>query len=125
MAVRDIGDGELLLAGGGAPTVSGAAVVELITTLGKPDSAGRRWLGQALEARYRLPRLWQRVLDAEVALWRALRMAEFTISLPLDGAAFVDQAVAPFAHDLSWAQLERTVDAALAVGAHGGVGFSR
>ena len=89
--------------------------MELITTLGKPDGAGRRWLGKALEVKYRLPRLWARVLDGEVAVWRAMRMAEFTISLPLDAAAFVDQAVSPFAHGLSWAQLERTVEAARAV----------
>ncbi len=115
VAIRDYGDGELLLAGEGAPALSETAVVELITSLGKPDGVGRRWLGKALEVKYRLPRLWRRVLDGEVAVWRALRMAEFTISLPLDGAAFVDEAVAPFAHDLSWAQLERTVEAARAV----------
>ncbi len=115
VAIRDYGDGELLLAGEGAPALSETAVVELITSLGKPDGVGRRWLGKALEVKYRLPRLWRRMLDGEVAVWRALRMAEFTISLPLDGAAFVDQAVAPFAHDLSWAQMERTVEAARAV----------
>ena len=115
VAIRDYGDGELLLAGDGAPALSEAAVVELITTLGKSDGAGRRWLGKALEVKYRLPRLWARVLDGEVAVWRAFRMAEFTISLPLDGAAFVDAGLAPFAHDLSWAQLERTVEAARAV----------
>ena len=32
---------------------------------------------------------------------------------PLDGAAYVDATLAPFAHSLSWAQLDRTVTAAL------------
>ena len=41
--------------------------MELLTTLGLSDSAGRHWLGKLLEIKYRLPRLWQRVLDGEVA----------------------------------------------------------
>ncbi len=45
-------------------------------------------------------------------MWRAFRVAESTMSLPLDGAAFVDGALAPFAHSLSWSQLERTIEKA-------------
>ncbi len=115
VAVRDYGDGELHLAGDGAPAVSEAAVVELVTTLGRSDSAGRRHVGQALETKYRLPRLWRRLLDGEVEVWRAFRIAESTRSLPLDAAAFVDTAVAPFAHSMSWSQLDRTVEAARAI----------
>ncbi len=100
VAFPDYGDGELLLAGDGAPAVSEVAVVELITTLGKSDPAGRRFVGHALETKYRLPRLWRRVLAGEVEVWRAFRVAESTMSLPLDGAAFVDAALAPFAHSL-------------------------
>ncbi len=94
------------------PAVSEAAVVELITTLGKSDAAGRHWVGNALEVKYRLPRLWRRVLDGEVEVWRSFKVAESTHSLPLDGAAFVDTALAPFAHSLSWTQLERTIEKA-------------
>ena len=114
VAFPDYGDGELLLAGDGAPAVSEVAVVELITTLGMSDPAGRRFVGKALEIKYRLPRLWQRVLDGEVQVWRAFQVAESTMSLPLDGAAFVDGALAPFAHSLSWSQLERTIEKARA-----------
>ena len=112
VAFPDYGDGELLLAGDGAPAVSEAAVVELVTSLGLSDGAGRHFLGIWLEVRYRLPRLWQRVLDLEVAPWRARRVAESTRSLPLEGAAYVDVKLDGFAHSLSWAQLERTVEAA-------------
>ncbi len=114
VALAGYGDGELSLAGEGAPAVSEAAVVELLTTLGLSDTAGRHWLGKALELKYRLPRLWRRVLDLEVAPWRAFRVAESTQSLPLAGAAFVDARLASFAHSLSWSQLERTVEAARA-----------
>ena len=88
-------------------------MVELVTTLEKSDSAGRVFVGKCLELKYRLPRLWQRVLDAEVEPWRAFRVAESTLLLPLEGAAHVDATLAPYAHSLSWAQLERTVTAAL------------
>ncbi len=115
VAFPDYGDGELLLAGDGAPAVSEAAVVELITTLGKSDAAGRRFVGKALETKYRLPRLWRRVLDGEVEVWRAFKVAESTLSLPLDGAAFVDGALAQFAHSLTWSQLDRTVEKARAM----------
>ena len=114
IAFPDYGDGELLLAGDGAPAVSETAVVELLTTLGLSDTAGRYFLGRCLEIRYRLPRLWARVVDLQVAVWRAFKIADATMSLPLDGAAFVDGTLAPFAHSLSWSQLERTVEAARA-----------
>ena len=112
VAYPDFGDGEVTLAGDGAPAVSEAAVVELVTTLGLSDGAGRHFVGRCLELRYRLPRLWRRVVDLEVAPWRAFKVADATRSLPLDGAAFVDHRLAGFAHSLSWAQLERTVEAA-------------
>ena len=112
VAFPDYGDGELLLAGDGAPAVSETAVVELITTLGLSDGAGRMFVGRCLELKYRLPRLWARVLDLEVAPWRAFRVADATMSLPLDGAAFVDRRLAAFAHSLSWSQLDRTIEAA-------------
>src|SRR5690349_19764786 len=94
VAVERYGDGELQLAGPGAPAVSETAVVAVLTALGRSDSAGRHWLGKVLELKHRLPRIWQRVLDLEVELWRALAVAERTQLLPLEGAAQVDAALA-------------------------------
>ncbi len=59
---------------------------------GSPTAPGATGSARRLELKYRLPRLWRRVLDLEVAPWRAFRVAEATRSLPLDGAAFVDRA---------------------------------
>ena len=89
-------------------------MVEVITTLGLSDTSGRAFVGRCLELKYRLPLLWQRVLDLEVAVWRAFKIADHTHSLPLDGAALVDRKVAAFAHSMTWSQLERTVEAARA-----------
>src|SRR5689334_15938319 len=113
VAFESYGDGELLLAGPGAPAVSETAVVELLTALRRSDSSGRHWLGKVLELKYRLPRIWARVLDLEVEVWRAMAVAERTQNLPLEGAAHVDAALAFLAHSLSWAQIDRTVTAAM------------
>ena len=74
--------------------------------------AGHRYLGDAVETRYRLPRLWARVLAGEVPVWKARTIAQTTLSLPFEGAAFVDRHVAPIAGKVSFAQLERTVEEA-------------
>ena len=46
--------------------------------------------------------------------WRARRIAEATIGLSQDAASFVDAQVAPFAHRIGIAALERLVEEAIA-----------
>jgi hypothetical protein len=104
----------LHLAGPGAPVVGEYAALDLALSLGGSSDSGLAYLGKALELRHRLPRLHARVIGLEVSLWKAFRVAEQTISLPQAGAAHVDRMVAPFLHSCSWAQVERTVDAARA-----------
>ena len=72
--------------------------------------AGKRYLGDAVETRYRLPRLWKRVIAGEVPVWKARQIATRTIVLSEDAAGFVDQHVAPTAHRCSYAQIDRAVD---------------
>ncbi len=108
-----IGDRGLPLAGAGAPLVSEFAAMEYAAVLGMSTDAGKAYLGRALELRYRLPRLWDRVMSGKLPVWRAGRIADHTISLPLEAAAYVDRYLAPVAHSCSWAQMERTVEAAL------------
>ncbi|GAA5145500.1 hypothetical protein GCM10023340_14940 [Nocardioides marinquilinus] len=104
----------LEVAGPGAPVVHEWAALDLAAVMGVSTDSGLRYLGHALELRHRLPRLYRRVLDMEVPVWRAFRVAEHTVILCKVGAALVDQALAPFAHDLSLAQIERTTAAAIA-----------
>ncbi len=70
----------------GAPLVSEFAAMEYAAALGMSTDAGKAYLGRALELRYRLPRLWARVVAGKLSVWRAGRIADQTISLPLDGA---------------------------------------
>ncbi|GAA5143457.1 HNH endonuclease signature motif containing protein [Nocardioides marinquilinus] len=104
----------LEVAGPGAPVVYEWAALDLAAVMGVSTDSGLRYLGHALELRHRLPRLHARVDAGEVPVWRAFRVAEHTVILSKVGAAFVDQALAPFAHDLSLAQIERTTAAAIA-----------
>lgn len=106
-------DTGLPVAGPGAPLISDFAVMQLATLLGRTLDSGRFYVGQVVELRHRLTRTWTRVLVGRVPVWKALRIADLTRSLPADAAAFVDAHMAPFAHSMSWAQLDRLLDAAL------------
>lgn len=110
---RAIGDRGLPVAGAGAPLVSEFAAREYAAALGMTTDAGKAYIGRTLELRHRLPKLWDRVLAGQLPVWRAHRIAEQTICLPRAGAAHVDQHLAPVAHSCSWAQLDRTVEAAM------------
>src|SRR3954468_158545 len=106
-------EGELALAGPGAPLVAEFAVAELAVALRVTTDAGRAFLGLAMELRYRLPRLWKRVTAGDLAPWRARKVAEQTMTLSMEAAAFVDAHVAAFAHKISHARLERLVEEAV------------
>src|SRR4051812_25863719 len=106
-------EGELALAGPGAPLVAEFAVAELAVALGVTTDAGRAFLGLAMERRYRLPRLWKRVTAGDLAPWRARKVAEQTLPLSMEAAAFVDAHVAAFAHKIGHAGLEHLVEEAV------------
>src|SRR6478735_752499 len=56
-AMVDGTEDELTIAGPGAPLVAEFCVAELALALGMSTGAGKRYLGDAIETRYRLPRL--------------------------------------------------------------------
>ncbi|WP_415640990.1 hypothetical protein, partial [Skermania piniformis] len=58
------------------------------------------------------PRLWERVKAGQTPWWRARRIADATIGLSLEAAAFVDERLAAYAGTVSWAQLDRLVEEA-------------
>ncbi|WP_395656925.1 DUF222 domain-containing protein [Nocardioides sp.] len=108
----EFGMRDLQIAGDGAPTIDEAAVAEFALAVGKTTDAGRLFLGDAVELRHRLPRLWARVVAGEVAVWKARKVAQATTSLPPGAAAAVDQRLAWCAHRCSFAEIERQVEKA-------------
>ncbi len=103
------------LAGPGAPLVREFSVAEFAAAIGVGTETGKHYLGHALELRYRLPRLWARVMSGDLPAWKARRVAAETISAALspEAAGFVDGHVAPVAHKIRPAQLDRVVDEAI------------
>ncbi len=108
------GESAVPVAGPGAPLVAEFCIAELAAALGLPTEVGRSLIGEALELRHRLPRLWQRVLAGDLPAWRARRVARETMALTEEAAAFVDRQVAHVAHRIGPAVLERLVDEAVA-----------
>ncbi|ABL80868.1 HNH endonuclease signature motif containing protein [Nocardioides sp. JS614] len=108
-------EGEVAIAGTGAPLVAEFCVADFAAAIGITTDAGRAYLGDAVEVCYRLPRLWAQVMGGRVPVWKARRIAAHTHSLSFEGAACVDRHLAPIAHRVSYAQIDRTVDAARAL----------
>ena len=108
--LRGFGETDLVIAGPGAPTVAEFSIPEFAAAVGLSTEAGKRYLGEALELRYRLPRLWRRVMGGDLAAWRARFVARETIRLSPEAADYVDRHVAPAAHKLKPTQLDRAVD---------------
>jgi 5-methylcytosine-specific restriction endonuclease McrA len=106
-------DTGLPLAGPGAPLISDFAVMELSALLGRTLDSGRNYVGQVLELTHRLPKTWARVLEGRVPVWKALRITDSTRILPFDAAAYLDRQLAPFAHGITWTQIDRLVEEAL------------
>ena len=113
--LRSGGESGVPLAGPGAPLVAEFSVAEFAAAVGIGTEAGKYYLGHALELRYRLPKLWARVVSGDLAAWKARQVAHETIghSLSMEAAGFVDTHVAPVAHRIRPTQLARLVDEAI------------
>src|SRR3954451_12241307 len=111
-------EGQLRLAGEGAPAVAEFCVAELAAAIGCSTDSGRTLIAHALELKYRLPRTQRRVESAGqpggLAPWKARRIAEATLGLSQEAAAYVDAQVAAFAHNIGPAQLDRLIAEATA-----------
>jgi hypothetical protein len=103
----------LPLAGEGTPEVAEFCIAEFAAVLGRSTESGRVFIGDALELAFRLKKTWARVLAGTLPAWRARRIAQATRCLPPQGAAWVDQQVVSFAHQISLAALDRLVEEAM------------
>ncbi|MBS44146.1 MAG: hypothetical protein CMH83_13475, partial [Nocardioides sp.] len=111
MAKDRFGSQALHLAGPGSPVVEEDEAYEISAALGL--QSGSRYVGELIELRYRLPRIWSRVTALDLPLWKARRIAAATCTLPEAGAAYVDHQLAWAAARTTLAQIDRTVDEAM------------
>ncbi len=97
--------------GDGTPAVAEFAPAELGVVLATSSSAAERLVGDALDLRHRLPRLWGRICAGAVKPWIGRRCAEATRHLSADTVAVVDCRIAKYAHSLSWGRIEAIIQA--------------
>ena len=97
--------------GDGTPAVAEFAPAELGVVLATSSAAAERLVGDALDLRHRLPRLWARIVAGEVKPWIGRRTADATRHLAVETAAVVDRRIARYAHSLSWGRIEAIIAA--------------
>ena len=98
------------MGGDGTPEVAEFAPAELGAELQMSPHAAGRLIGDALDLRHRLPKLWGRILAGEVKPWIGRKTAEATRHLSREVTAAVDARISPWAHSLSWGRLEAIVE---------------
>ena len=108
------GDTGMPVAGEGAPLVAEFAITEFAAAIGVSTDAGSGTSATPSSSCHRLPRVWRRVVKGDLRAWLARRIADQTLLLSPEAAAFVDRHVAPVAHKIGPVQLERLVDEAIA-----------
>ena len=97
--------------GDGTPPLAEFAPAELGVVLATSSSAAERLVGDALDLRHRLPRLWARISAGEVKPWIGRKTADATRHLSVETAAVVDRRIAKYAHSLSWGRIEAIIQA--------------
>jgi len=108
------GDAPVPVAGVGAPLIAEFSIHEFATAIGLPTEVGKAYVGEAVELRYRLPRVWRQVERGDLQAWRARRIARTTMCLSREAAAFVDARIAAFAHRIRPSAVDRLIDEAIA-----------
>jgi Domain of unknown function (DUF222) len=101
------------IGGDGTAEVAEFASAELGAVLEISTHSATALIADALDLRHRLPRLWRRVLDHQVAPWMAREVAAQSRRLSKDAATTVDARVTPWADRLTWSRLRAVVEAAI------------
>ena len=99
------------LGGRGTPLVSEFAAAELGARMRMGTWSARRYLGDALEVRHRLPLLWGRVVSREARVGSVRLVAARTRQLSPEAAAYVDRAMVGVVDgSLPWGRFESLLE---------------
>jgi hypothetical protein len=99
--------------GAGTPEVSEYCAAELGALQGTGMTAARALIADALDLRYRLPRLWDRVLTGGVRAWQARKIAEQTRPLSWEACADVDHALSDLVGMMPWPRFAKILTATI------------
>jgi Domain of unknown function (DUF222) len=101
------------LGGDGTPTIADFCPAELGCVLRISDGSAAKLIGDALDLRHRLPKIWTAALAGQAPAYQARHIAAATRHLTKDQAGFVDARLAPSLGALSWNRLHTLVEAAI------------
>ncbi|UDY25061.1 HNH endonuclease signature motif containing protein [Nocardioides sp. Kera G14] len=82
---------DIPLAGEGTPWIDESALMELAAETGMSEHQARSWVGDALELHHRLPKLFFRLYDEQLPVWKARLVAQASRVLTVEGAAWLDK----------------------------------
>jgi hypothetical protein len=97
--------------GAGTPGVLEFAAAELGAQLETTTYAAWELMGDALDLRHRLPRLWTAVRGGHVRVWKARKVAHATRHLSLEAAGRVDAEIDGLISALSWTRFDNVLTA--------------
>ncbi|GAA1475647.1 HNH endonuclease signature motif containing protein [Nocardioides aestuarii] len=97
----------------GIPGWSWSAAAPFAAAIGRSTAAGDALIRDALVLRHRLPRLWRRVVAAELEAWRARRIAQLVLGSPDDVCDHLDRELSHLAHRVGATTLARLLDEAM------------
>jgi hypothetical protein len=96
--------------GDGTPEVPEFLPMEIGAALGLPVERARLLVSDALDLKWRHPRLWNRMVEGDIPPWRALAVARMCHGLSGFQAIRVDEAVGDSLPGLAWARAKRLVE---------------
>ncbi len=99
--------------GNGTPWIAETCPAELGLWQQQSPGSARCLIGDALDLRHRLPRLWGRVVAGEVHAWKARTVAVRSRYLGLFAVAELDRLITHQVELVTWGRFESILDAAL------------
>ncbi len=106
---------ELVACGGdGTPDVPEFLPLEIGGALGMTATRARMFVADALDLKWRHPRLWNRMVEGDIPPWRALVVARMCNGLTHFQAIRIDDAIGDTLPDLAWARAQRLVEGQIA-----------
>ena len=102
-----------LFGGQGTPAIDEFCVDELAALLEMSSSSALVLIADALDLRWRWPRLWAQIVAGEVRAWQARKIAGLTRRLSAEGCAALDEEWSSRLRMLPWGRFFRLVSAAV------------
>lgn len=102
------------LGGDGTPPVPEFLHLEIGGALGLAPDRAKLLLGDALDLKWRHPRLWNRTVHAHLPVWRAQLIARRCHHLTAAQALWIDDRIGDVVPRLSWSRAQRLLDGEIA-----------